>query len=57
MLAISYSHQRTNRADIRDELYSDVVTLLYKKDFPPKPINESYEEIMKQVENFKKYQD
>ena len=47
----------TNRSDIRDELYSDVVSLLYKNGFPPVPSDETYDEIMKQVENFKKNND
>lgn len=47
----------TNRQDIRDELYSDVAKELYKHGFPPQPIDDAYEEIMKQVENFKKYND
>lgn len=45
----------TVRQDIRAELYFDVAVLLRKNDFPPKPSDEAYEEIMKQVENFKKY--
>lgn len=47
----------TNRQDIRDELYSDVAKKLYAHGFPPQPIDDAYEEIMKQVENFKKYND
>lgn len=47
----------TNRQDIRDELYSDVAKKLYAHGFPPKPIDDVYDEIMKQVENFKKYND
>lgn len=46
----------TNRQDIKDELYVDVAVLLKKNGYPPKkPIDDAYDEIMKQVENFKKY--
>ena len=46
----------TNRQDVKDELYFDVAVLLRKNGYPPtKPIDEAYDEIMKQVENFKKY--
>ena len=47
----------TNRQDIRDELYSDVAKKLYAHGFPPQPIDDAYDEIMKQVENFKKFND
>lgn len=47
----------TNRQDIRDELYFDVAKKLHAHGFPPKPIDDAYDEIMKQVENFKKYND
>lgn len=48
----------TNRQDIKDELYVDVAVLLKKNGYPPKkPIDDAYDEIMKQVENFKKYDD
>lgn len=47
----------TNRTDIKDKLYSDVISLLYSKGFPPMPCDEAYDEIMKQVENFKKYRE
>lgn len=50
----------TNRQDIRDELYADVAKKLHANGFPPPPeppIDDAYEEIMKQVENFKKYND
>ena len=48
----------TNRQDIKDELYVDVAVLLKKNGYPPKkPIDDAYDEIMKQVENFKKYND
>ena len=48
----------TNRQDIKDELYSDVAVLLRKNGYPPaQPIDEAYDEILKQVENFKKYND
>lgn len=47
----------TNRQDIRDELYADVAKKLYAHGFPPEPIDDAYAEIMKQVENFKKYND
>lgn len=48
----------TNRQDIRDELYADVAKKLHANGFPPPPeppIDDAYDEIMKQVENFKKY--
>ena len=45
----------TNREDIKDELYTDVAILLKKNGYPPTTIDEAYDEIMKQVENFKKY--
>ncbi len=47
----------TNRGDIKNELYEDVATLLNHNHFPPDPIDEAYDEIMKQLENFKKYND
>lgn len=48
----------THRQDIKDELYSDVAVLLRKNGYPPhQPIDDAYDEIMKQVENFKKYED
>lgn len=46
----------THRQDIKDELYSDVAVLLRKNGYPPhQPIDDAYDEIMKQGENFKKY--
>ena len=45
----------TNRQDVKDELYADVAKLLRKNGYPPKVIDEAYDEIMTQVENFKKY--
>lgn len=47
----------TNRSDIRDELYSDVVLLLSKNHYPPTPCDDAYNEIMKQLENFKIFHD
>ncbi len=47
----------TNRQDVKDELYADVAKLLNKNGYPPKTINDAYDEIIKQVENFKKYSD
>ncbi|MCF0133087.1 MAG: type I restriction endonuclease subunit R [Blautia sp.] len=45
----------TNRQDVKDELYTDVAVLLKKNGYPPKTIDDTYDEIMKQVENYKKY--
>lgn len=45
----------TNRQDVKDELYFNIAVLLKKNGYPPKPIEEAYDEIMKQVENFKTY--
>lgn len=43
----------TNRQDVKDELYTDVAVLLKKNGYPPKTIEDTYDEIMKQVENYK----
>lgn len=43
----------TNRQDVKDELYTDVAVLLKKNGYPPTTIDDTYEEIMKQVENYK----
>lgn len=43
----------TNRQDVKDELYTDVAVLLKKNGYPPATIDDTYEEIMKQVENYK----
>ena len=46
----------TNRQDIKDELHFNVAVLLKKNGYPlHEPIEDAYDEIMKQVENFKKY--
>ena len=45
----------TNRQDVKDELQFDVRVLLNKNGYPPEPTKEAYDEIMKQVENFKKF--
>lgn len=45
----------TNRQDVKDELYTDVAVLLKKNGYPPATIDDAYDEIMKQVENFKKH--
>ncbi len=45
----------TNRQDVKDELYADVAKLLKKNGYPPKTIDDAYDEIMKQVENYKKF--
>lgn len=37
--------------------YTDVAILLNKNGFPPQPIDEAYDEIMKQVDNYKKNHD
>lgn len=47
----------TNRQDVKDELYADVAKLLKKNGYPPKTINVAYDEIMKQVENYKQNAD
>lgn len=44
----------TNHQDVKDELYADVAKLLKKNGYPPKTIDDAYDEIMKQVENYKK---
>ncbi|MCM1133995.1 MAG: DUF3387 domain-containing protein, partial [Clostridium sp.] len=46
----------TNRQDVKDELYADVAVLLKRNGYPPKTIDAAYDEIMKQVENYKKYE-
>lgn len=43
----------TNRQDVKDELYTDVAVLLKKNGYPPTTIDDTYDEIMKQVENYK----
>ena len=45
----------TNRQDVKDELYTDVAVLLKKNGYPPRTIDDAYDEIMKQVENYKQY--
>ena len=45
----------TNRQDVKDELYTDVAILLKKNGYPPRTIDDAYDEIMKQVENYKQY--
>lgn len=45
----------TNRQDVKDELYADVAKLLKKNGYPPRTIDDAYDEIMKQVENYKKF--
>ena len=47
----------TNRQDVRDELYADVAKLLKKNGYSPKTIDDAYDEIMRQVENYKLYAD
>lgn len=47
----------TNRQDIRDELYSDLAVILKRNGYPPTVIDEAYDEVLKQVENFKKYEE
>lgn len=47
----------TNRQDVKDELYTDVAILLKKNGYPPRTIDDAYDEIMKQVENYKKHSD
>jgi len=46
----------TNRQDVKDELYTDVAILLKKNGYPPRTIDDTYDEIMKQVENYKQYE-
>lgn len=43
----------TNRQDVKDELYTDVAVLLKKNGYPPRTIDDTYDEIMKQIENYK----
>ena len=43
-----------NRTDIKAQLESDVVLLLYKNDYPPAWSKEVFEKIMEQSENLKK---
>lgn len=43
------------RQDIKDELYYDIKGFLHGNGFPPTPAQDAYDEVMKQVENFKKY--
>lgn len=45
----------TNRQDVKDELYTDVAILLKKNGYPPRTIDDAYDEIMKQVDNYKKF--
>lgn len=45
----------TIRQDIKDELYFNIAVLLRKNGYPPQSSDDAYEDIMKQVENFKKY--
>ena len=45
----------TNRQDVKDELYTDVAILLKKNGYPPRTIDDAYDEIMKQVENYKRF--
>lgn len=47
----------TNRQDVKDELYADVAKLLKKNGYPPRTIDDAYDEIMKQVDNYKQYTD
>ena len=47
----------TNRQDVKDELYVDVAKLLKKHGYPPRTIDDAYDEIMKQVDNYKQYAD
>lgn len=47
----------TNRQDVKDELYADVAKLLKKHGYPPRTIDDAYDEIMKQVDNYKQYAD
>lgn len=42
----------TNRQDVKDELYADVAKLLKKHGYPPRTIDDAYDEIMKQVDNY-----
>lgn len=44
----------TNRGDVKAELYSEVAVMLKKNGYPPSARKDAYEEIMKQVGNFKK---
>lgn len=46
----------TNRQDVKDELYTDVAVLLKRNGYPPRTIDVAYDEIMRQIENYKKYE-
>jgi len=46
----------TNRQDVKDELYTDVAILLKKNGYPPTTVDDTYDEIMKQVENYKQFE-
>ena len=43
--------------NIFHELYADVAKLLKKHGYPPRTIDDAYDEIMKQVDNYKQYAD
>lgn len=41
---------------MNDELYTDFAVFLKRNGYPPKTIDVTYYEIMKQVENYKRYE-
>ena len=45
----------TNRQEVKDKFYADVAKLLKKNGYPPKTIDDAYDEIMKQEESYKQY--
>ena len=45
----------TNRQEVKDKFYADVAKLLKKNGYPPKTIDNAYDEIMKQEESYKQY--
>lgn len=46
----------TSRSDTKNQLSRDLTVALYKNGYPPQWNNEIFEQILSQVENFKKYQ-
>ena len=54
-LRCRYEELAQKRQDIKDELYYDIKGFLHGNGFPPTPAQDAYDEVMKQVENFKKY--
>lgn len=44
-----------NNMNIRNELAANLTKLLYKEGYPPEWDDEIFQKVLKQVENFKKY--